>query len=641
MTPREVLAADGPLARVVDGFAARPQQIEMAEAIAAALARGVSLICEAGTGTGKTLAYLVPALLSRRKVVISTGTRNLQDQLFDRDLPQVRRALALPATTALLKGRANYLCLLRMQLAEAQGGGLDRQSMALLADIRHWSNRTGDGDLAGFPDLPEESRLRGLVTSTAENCLGQACEHFDRCFVFQARKRAQEAEVTVVNHHLFLADLGLRGRGYGELLPDFDAAIFDEAHQLPELASQFFTRSVSSHRWLELVQDARAAYLKEAADLPEFMARLDALDTALRALRAAFGNGDGSRAWRDERDRDGVRSALGTMLEAAEGARVLLEDFASRGRLLENCFRRVTELLDLTGAFLDGADAGSVQWLELRGRGFLLHETPLDVAALFRQGLDPEQHPCIFTSATLSVGGEFTHFASRLGLQGIDAHSWPSPFDFRRQALLYIPQGLPDPRADGYTACVVESAVPVLELTRGRAFLLFTSYRALHLAAPVLRAAVPWPVFVQGDSPRTELLERFRATPNAVLLGTSSFWEGVDVRGQSLSCVIIDKLPFAAPDDPVLQARMRRIEEEGMNPFMDYQVPVAVIALRQGIGRLIRDARDYGVLMICDPRLLSRPYGRVFLRSLPAMECVRELEPVRAFLAAHEAADSS
>jgi ATP-dependent DNA helicase DinG len=637
MTPREVLAADGPLGRVVDGFAARPQQIEMAEAIAGALARGESLICEAGTGTGKTLAYLVPALLSRRKVVISTGTRNLQDQLYDRDLPRVRRALSLPVTTALLKGRANYLCLLRMQVAEAQSAGLDRTAMALLADIRRWSDRTVDGDLAGFPDLPEENRLRGLVTSTAENCLGQACGHFDRCFVFQARKRAQEADVAVVNHHLFLADLGLRGRGYGELLPDFDAAIFDEAHQLPELASQFFTRTVSSHRWLELIQDARAAYLKEAADLPEFMTRLDALETAVRALRAAFGGGDGSRAWLDERDRDGVSSALAALLEAADGTRALLENFAARGRLLDNCFRRITELLDMSAAFLDGGDAASVRWLELRGRGFLLHQTPLDVAALFRQGLDPGRHPCVFISATLSVDGDFTHFASRLGLHGVAAHSWPSPFEFRRQALLYIPQGLPDPRSDGYTARVIEAAAPLLELTRGRAFLLFTSYRALHVAAPLLRAAAPWPVLVQGDAPRTELLDRFRATPNAVLLGTSSFWEGVDVRGQSLSCVIIDKLPFAAPDDPVLQARMRRLEEDGMNPFMDYQVPEAVIALRQGIGRLIRDARDYGVLMICDPRLLSRPYGRVFLRSLPAMECVRTLEPVRTFLAAHEA----
>lgn len=609
----------------------------MAEAIAAAMADGASLICEAGTGTGKTLAYLVPALLSGRKVILSTGTRNLQDQLYARDLPLVRKALGLDTRIALLKGRGNYLCLQRMQGAEAQGAGLDRASLGLLAGLRQWGNQTRDGDLAGFPDLPEESRLRALVTSTAENCLGQACPHFDRCFVFLARKRAQEADVTVVNHHLFLSDLGLRGRGYGELLPEFDAVIFDEAHQLPELASQFFTRTVSGHQWLDLVQDARAAYLEEAADLPAFTARLDKLETALRSLRLAFGSADsGSRAWRELRDQQPVQSALNVLLDAAEDVRVVLEDFAARGKSLDNCFRRVAELLDATGKFQDGADAASVQWLELRGRGFLLHQTPLDVAGLFQQGLDPELHPCIFTSATLSVAGDFSHFAARLGLQGLTARTWPSPFDFRRQAILCIPDGLPDPRADGYTERVVQAAVPLLELTRGRAFLLFTSYRALNLAAPLVRAAVPWPVLVQGEAPRNELLERFRATPHAVLLGTSSFWEGVDVRGQSLSCVIIDKLPFATPDDPVLQARMQKLEEEGMNPFMDYQVPEAVISLRQGIGRLIRDERDFGVLMICDPRLRTRPYGKVFLRSLPAMDCVRSLEPVRAFLAEHE-----
>lgn len=638
MTPRQVLAADGPLARWVDGYAARPQQVDMAEAIAAAFEKGESLICEAGTGTGKTLAYLVPALLARRKVVISTGTRNLQDQLFDRDLPLVCKALGLTTSTALLKGRANYLCLLRMQNVEEQGAGLDRGSLALLADIRQWSNQTRDGDLAGFPDLPEESRLRAVVTSTTENCLGQACAHFDRCFVFQARKRAQEADVTVVNHHLFLSDLGLRGRGYGELLPEFDAAIFDEAHQLPELASQFFTRTVSSHQWFELVQDARAAYLKEAADLPAFNTCLDALDTSLRVLRLSFGTADGSRAWRELRDQEAVRSALPALLDGADAVRVLLEEFAGRGKLLDNCFRRVAELLQATGDFFDSRDAASVQWLETRGRGFLLHQTPLDVAGLFWQGLDPELHPCIFTSATLSVGGDFAHFAGRLGLQELAAHTWPSPFNFRRQAMLCIPEGMPDPRSDGYTERVVGAALALIELTHGRAFMLFTSYRALNIAAPLVRSAVAWPVLVQGEAPRSELLERFRTMPNAVLLGTSSFWEGVDVRGQALTCVIIDKLPFAAPDDPVLQARMQKLEQEGMNPFMDYQVPEAVISLRQGIGRLIRDERDFGVLMICDPRLLSRPYGKVFLRSLPAMDCVRSLEPVRAFLAAHESA---
>jgi ATP-dependent DNA helicase DinG len=353
-------------------------------------------------------------------------------------------------------------------------------------------------------------------------------------------------------------------------------------------------------------------------------------------LRLTFGNEDGTRAWRDVRDQEPVQSALAALLATADLVRDVLENFAARGKLLDNCCHRVTELLQMTSAFRDRADPAAVQWLELRGRGFFLHQTPLEVASLFREGLNPDVHPCVFTSATLSVNGDFSHFAARLGLQEVPARSWPSPFDFRHQSMLYIPPGLPDPRAEGYTEGVVEAAVPLLQITRGRAFLLFTSYRALHLAAPLVRAALSYPVLVQGDAPRTELLERFRTTANAVLLGTSSFWEGVDVRGQSLSCVIIDKLPFAAPDDPVLQARLRKLEEEGGNPFMDYQVPEAVISLRQGIGRLIRDEQDYGVLMICDPRLLSKPYGKVFLRSLPDMERVRALEPVQQFLAAHE-----
>jgi ATP-dependent DNA helicase DinG len=634
MTPRKALAEKGPLAKWVDGYVARSQQVEMAESIASAIDAGESLLCEAGTGTGKTLAYLVPALLARRKVVISTGTRNLQDQLFERDLPQVVGALRLTVAAALLKGRANYLCLYRLQQAEQQGGELDRGALALLAGIRQWGNRTADGDLSGFPDLPEESSIRGLVTSTTENCLGQACPRYDECFVFQARKRAQEADVVVVNHHLFLSDLGLRGRGHGELLPDFDVAIFDEAHQLPELASQFFTNSVTSHQWFELLRDARAAYLKEAADLPEFVQRLDAVETALRALRLALGTGDGNHGWREFRDQPAVRSALEALLTAAGIVRDVLENFAGRGRLLEHCFRRLSDLLSMTAVFQDRAGSATVQWLELRGRGFLLHETPLEVADLFRQGTDA--HPCIFTSATLSVDGDFSHFARQLGLLEAQSRSWPSPFDFRRQSLLYVPTGLPDPRAEGYTEQAVESALRLLRLTGGRAFLLFTSYRALRIAAPLVRASLGFPVLVQGDAPRTELLERFRAAGNAVLLGTGSFWEGVDVRGHALICVCIDKLPFATPDDPVLQARLQKLEEAGHNPFMEYQLPEAVIGLRQGIGRLIRDEQDFGVLMICDPRLLSRPYGKVFLRSLPEMDLVRTLEAVEAFLARHE-----
>lgn len=641
MTPADILAANGPLAGLLEGYAPRAQQIEMAEAVAQALERGESLICEAGTGTGKTFAYLVPALLSGHRIIVSTGTRPLQDQLFSRDLPLARKAARVAVNLALLKGRANYLCLHRLRLAGREGTILDRTSLSQIERIRQWSLATETGDLAEMPALPEESSLRPVVTSTTENCLGQACDFYEDCFVFRARRIAEAADITVVNHHLYLADLGLRERGHGELLPTADAVIFDEAHQLPELASQFFSRSLSSHQWFDLVRDAKAAYLEEAADLPEFTRTLDRLEKAVRDLRLALGDADQSRAWQETAARPAVAAAFGALLDCMEDARGLLEAFAERGKLLDHCFRRMSELQAQLGEFQNSVGSDHVQWVEIRGRGFLLHRTPLDVAAAYQERLADAGCACIYTSATLSVNGDFDHFAAQLGLQGVAARSWPSPFDFRRQALIYVPEGLPDPREAGYTGLAVDAALPVLEMTRGRAFFLFTSHRALNAAAEKIRPLLDYPVLVQGELPRTELLDRFRASGHAVLLGTGSFWEGVDVRGQALSCVIIDKLPFASPDDPVLQARLRRMEEQQRNPFMEYQVPEAVIALRQGIGRLIRDAGDYGVLMICDPRILTKTYGRIFRNSLPETEWTRSLAPVQAFLHRHEPPDTS
>jgi len=634
MTPTDILGANGALSKLLDGYTPRPQQIEMAEAVAGALEHGESLICEAGTGTGKTFAYLVPALLSGRRVIVSTGTRPLQDQLFGRDLPLARKASRVAVNVALLKGRANYLCLHR--LGQAEHDYADRRARPQIADIREWSLSTATGDLAEMPSLAEESPLRPAVTSTTENCLGQGCDFYEDCFVFKARRLAEEADVTVVNHHLYLADLGLRERGHGELLPVADAVIFDEAHQLPELASQFFSRTLSSHQWFDLVRDAKAAYVEEAADMPEFTGALDRLEKGVRDLRLAFGELDGSRAWQDVSAKEPVTVAFGALLDCVNDAHGLLEAFAARGKLLDHCFRRLTELTGQLSEFQDASGGDQVRWIEIRGRGFLLHRTPLDVASAYQSRMADAGCVCIYTSATLSVNGNFDHFASQLGLREVAAKNWPSPFDFRRQALIYVPEGLPDPREDGYTALAVDAALPVLEMTRGRAFFLFTSHRALNLAAEKIRPLLDYPVLVQGEAPRTELLDRFRASGHAVLLGTGSFWEGVDVRGQALSCVIIDKLPFAAPDDPVLRARLRRMEEESRNPFMEYQVPEAVIALRQGIGRLIRDANDYGVLMICDPRILTKSYGRVFRNSLPGTEWTRSLEAVQTFLHRHE-----
>ena len=631
-----VLSAGGPLAELVDGFRDRVQQQEMAQAIYAALESHESLICEAGTGTGKTFAYLVPALMSGGKIIVSTGTRHLQDQLFDRDLPLIRRALTTPVNITLLKGRANYLCLHRLQQTQTDTGYLGRTAHTHLQAIRQWSHSTRTGDLAELSQLPEEDPVRYVVTSTVDNCLGAECGHYDQCFVFRARKQALDADVVIVNHHLFLADMALRDTGYGELLPSIDTVIFDEAHKLPDLASMFFSRTLSSRQLLELNQDSRTAYMTEAADMPEFLTLLDQLDKSVLDLRLALGREDKRLPWQPLHDDPDVLSALRDLLSKGHDVHNVFGTLASRGKELENCSNRLLAGLNHLDEFSDPVETDYVQWVETRGNGFFFHQTPLVIADLFMPRLSAYGCNAIFTSATLSVNGSFNHFAGQIGAAGITARSWDSPFDFQSQAMCYIPDGMPDPRDAAYTDKVVEMAMPVLALTRGRAFLLFTSYRALRIAAELLRDELDYPVLVQGDAPRTDLLQSFRDQHHSVLLGTSSFWEGVDVRGQALSCVIIDKLPFAAPDDPVLQARLQKMQADGRNPFMEYQVPEAVIILKQGIGRLIRDPQDYGVLMLCDPRIKSRSYGRIFLKSLPQMGMTSNLADVGDFLNRHE-----
>ena len=635
-TPADILGEHGALAGLVPDFTVRPQQVEMAEAIREAIDQGDSLICEAGTGTGKTFAYLVPALQSGYKVIISTGTRHLQDQLFTRDLPLVREAVGRPLNVALLKGRANYLCLHRLGQAEFDSRRLDRQAKHYLADIRAWSQQTDSGDLAELSHIPEDASVRPACVSSVDNCLGQECDFYEDCFVFRARRRAVEADLAVVNHHLFLADMILKEAGYGELLPSAEVVIFDEAHQMPELASQFFSETLSSRQLLELVSDSRTAYFEEAADLPEFPGMLDHCEKAIRDLRLSFSGADKRVAWAGLKEMADVSAALSTLLDKMDAVYQVLEDFAGRGKSLDNCHKRTEAALAFLGQFNDREEDEYIRWLELRGNGFFLHRTPLDIADVFRTRINDYECLSIFTSATLSVNREFGHFSSQLGLEQVEARSWDSPFDFNTQSLLYLPRGLPDPRTSDFTANLVDKSLPLLRLTRGRAFFLFTSHRALRQAAELVGAALDYPILVQGDAPRTELLETFRTTPHAVLLGTSSFWEGVDVRGQALSCVIIDKLPFAAPGDPVLNARLTRMEEQGRNPFMEYQVPEAVLALKQGIGRLLRDKSDYGVLMIGDPRLRTRPYGRIFLNSLPDMTHTEDLSDIEAFFRQHE-----
>ena len=629
----EILSDNGPFARLLNGYAPRSQQQEMAEAVAEAIASHQLLVAEAGTGTGKTFAYLVPALLSGKKVIISTGTRNLQDQLFHKDIPLVRDALSVPVDVALLKGRANYLCPHRLELALGDGRFATRSVVADLQRVRQWSSATQSGDIAELSDLPEDSPLWPMITSSADNCLGSECDFIDGCYLAQARRRAQEADVVVINHHLLFADMALKDQGFGELLPGANAFILDEAHQLADTASNFFGTLVSANQLIELSRDSIAEDLKEAGESRQLRVLAEKLEKAARDMRLCFEIEPNRGPWLSVRDRDGMQEAITGLGEALDALHTCLEPLAVRGKGLEGCFERCSDLLLRFGTLTGPTPEGLIHWYETHSRSFSIHLTPMDVASLFRARVDA--HPCawIFTSATLAVGECFDHFLAQLGLEGAQTYQWQSPFDYLRQAVLYVPEEMPEPNSPGYTAAVVEQALPVVQASEGRCFILFTSHRALREAAELIRERIDWPLLVQGDAPRTRLLEQFREHGNAVLLGTGSFWEGVDVRGEALSCVIIDKLPFASPGDPILQARIEAMRRAGGNPFMDYQLPQAVIALKQGVGRLIRDANDRGVLMLCDPRLGSKPYGRIFLDSLPDMTKTRKLAVVQRFFA--------
>lgn len=629
-----ILGPEGPFARHLPGFAPRPAQQGLATAVEDTLAAGGMLVAEAGTGTGKTFAYLVPALLSGRKVLVSTGTKNLQDQLFHRDLPVVREALGVPARVALLKGRGNYLCLHRLELTEAEGRLRNREIAHQLHAIRSWAGRTRSGDLAEQAELPEHSPLWPRITSTADNCLGQECSRLRECHLMRARRDAQEADLVVVNHHLLLSDLALREEGHGELLPQADAFVIDEAHQLAAAATQFFGLALGGNQLLELSRDALNEYQREAGESDIVETRAARLSQAVRDLRQAFGPTQQRLPWSEARRSGALEPALAAVGRALTELAEALEPEAQRGKGLEAVSRRAEALRERFDFLSGEVPEDQIHWLEVHPRSFSLHLTPLDIADRFRRHVDALGGAWVFTSATLSVAGSFTHFVSRLGLDDARTGAWDSPFDYARQALLYQPTGLPEPQMPEYTDAVIAATLPLLEASRGRAFLLFTSHRALTRAAALLRGRLSYELLVQGEAPRDILLSRFRRQGNAVLLGTSSFWEGVDVRGEALSCVIIDKLPFASPSDPVLQARLDALRRAGGNPFRDYQLPQAVIALKQGAGRLIRDTADRGVLAICDPRLRTKPYGKVFLDSLPPMPRSDRLEAVQAFFAA-------
>ena len=627
----------GAVSRTVPDFAPRAGQQELGGAVASTLARGGILVAEAGTGIGKTCAYLVPALLDGRRVIVSTGTRTLQDQLFHRDLPRLRGALqaetASPMRVALLKGRANYLCRFRLEQAVEEGRFSDPSDAARIRRAAEWAESTDSGDLAEAPAGTEAVAER--ITATPEQCLGHRCPAYDQCFFYEARRQAHEADVLVVNHHLLLADWAVKGSGYGAVLPEADALILDEAHLLPDTAARFFGQSVSARAVRDLLRDTRAADRRECGDTPELPARIDAVEDAVGHLRDAFGPGDRRGAWQELVG----AGAASVADQAAELRRALgrleqmLEALAGRGAELEACHRRSAELGADLERFLDPGDSGEVQWYETRGKGLSLHLTPLDVGSAFRQRLEREATAWVFVSATLAVGESFAAFRGRLGLpaEGVRTLQLASPFDYPNRSLLYCPRGMPQPNMRGYDQAVIAEAKPLIEATPGGVFLLFTSHRALRLAREQLEDELDRPLLVQGDAPQAQLLERFAQEGNAVLLGTSSFWQGVDIRGAALSAVVIDRLPFGAPNDPVTAARHQAVEERGGVAFRDISLPEAVIALKQGAGRLIRDDGDRGVLMIADPRLLGKPYGRLFLDSLPAMPRVQSLEAVTRF----------
>ncbi|MCG7981115.1 MAG: ATP-dependent DNA helicase [Candidatus Thiodiazotropha lotti] len=627
----EIFAPEGWLASRIEGFSYRPQQQEMAQQVAEIMQQGGVLICEAGTGTGKTFAYLVPALMSGRKVIISTGTKNLQDQLYHRDLPKVRQSLSSPVSTALLKGRSNYLCIHRLENTLVEEIRLTKQQLGQLQEIREWSTATKSGDIGDMSEIPEDASIWPVVTSTTDNCLGQECSAYSKCYLVEARKRAQEADLVVINHHLLCADLALKEEGFGELLPSADCFILDEAHQLPEVAGNFFGVTLSGRQLNELAKDCITEYHKEAKDTPQLMDRAEALKRASQNLRLAFGLEVRRGAWSDLSDNPSVNVQLENLQQALDDLLEALTAIEGRGKGLDSIKERCEVQIQRLQGLLDDQAEESIRWYETQRQSFRLNRTPLDIANIFRGVMQAHHAAWIFTSATLAVGDSFDHFANQLGLQDAKTHCWDSPFDYPRQAVWYVPQGLPEPSDANFNRTVSDLSLPILKASNGRAFLLYTSHRALQEAAEYLQDKLDYPMLVQGTAPRTELVEQFRELGNAVLLGTSSFWEGIDVRGEALSCVIIDKLPFASPGDPVLQARIDALRQQGGNPFMTFQLPQAAIALKQGAGRLIRDETDRGVLVICDPRLLNKPYGKVFIRSLPPMTKTRDLSVVQRF----------
>lgn len=630
-------AADGQLAKAIPGFKPREPQRQMADAVAGAIGRAEPLVVEAGTGTGKTYAYLAPALRSGKKVIISTGSKALQDQLYSRDLPTVARALEFRGKLALLKGRSNYLCLERLEQQAIAGGDLPVQVLSDVVILRSWANQTLDGDISTCASVAEDSHAWPLVTSTNDNCLGSDCPLYKDCFVVKARKKAMDADVVVVNHHLFLADMVVKEGGFGELIPKADVMIFDEAHQVPDIASQYFGQSLSSRQLMDLAKDITIAYRTELKDTQQLQKCADRLAQSAQDFRLQLGEPGFRGNLRELLADASISRALLLLDDALELCYDVAKLSLGRSAMLDSAFERATLYRARLKRLKEINQPGYSYWYECNARHFTLALTPLTVAEKFKEVMAQQPGSWIFTSATLSVNEEMHHFTARLGVDEAKTLLLPSPFDYASQALLCVPRNLPQSNQPGAGRQLARMLKPLIDANNGRCFMLCTSHAMMRELAEQFRASMTIPVLMQGETSKSQLLEQFVTAGNALLVATSSFWEGVDVRGDALSLVIIDKLPFTSPDDPLLKARMEDCRLRGGDPFDDVQLPDAVITLKQGVGRLIRDTADRGVLVICDNRLVMRPYGAVFLASLPPAPRTRDIKRAAAFLSDPEA----
>ncbi|MBN6710687.1 ATP-dependent DNA helicase [Haemophilus haemoglobinophilus] len=629
----QTFADNGALSENIKGFRPRAEQLEMAKAVGRAISQKSTLVVEAGTGTGKTFAYLAPALLAKKKTIISTGSKNLQDQLFSRDLPAIKKALNYSGKIALLKGRANYLCLERLDQLIAQGVLGNREVLADLAKVRKWNNATKTGDLTECVELAEDSPILPQLTSTVESCLGTDCPNYADCYVALARKKALNADLVVVNHHLFFADMVVKESGFGELIPQAEVIIFDEAHQLPDTASQYFGQTVTSRQFFDLCKDINIVYRTEVKDMAQLGVASDTLLKVVQDFRLLLGEGNLRGNWREMLGQSAVEKSFNLLQEKLDFCAEVIKLGLGRSQTLDSIFERVAQLKAMLKRLQETNVVGFCYWYETIGRQFGLHITPLTVADKFGEQMKSRQTAWIFTSATLEVAGTFDHFCQRLGIENAEQQVLPSPFNYPEQALFCVPRYLPATNQSKTLSQLAEMLLPVIESNKGRCFVLCTSYLMMKGLAEYFREHSQLSILLQGETSKGKLLEQFIQEDHSVLVATSSFWEGVDVRGDALSLVIIDKLPFTAPDEPLLKARIEDCRLQGGEPFKDIQIPEAVIALKQGVGRLIRDVTDRGAVIICDSRLVTRPYGEIFLRSLPNAKRTRDLNKVIQFLA--------